>query len=375
MSRKRVILSAAQKRELCETKEKNPNLSNISLAQQYRVGKSTITDILKEKERWLSITESQGSIKKFRGPKWPQLENALSLWVDNALNTKQDIDGNILKTKASYFANQFSIEDFHQSDGWLTGFKKCHGLRQYKKQGEAASAPSAESIEHDRLALQQILAPYKPEDIWNGDETGLFWKMEPSRDGIVEKLDDYTIYDALQNAAEAWSMVSSQTISNCWKKTGILPPNNEIEEIPEDYDSVISDSILDREIEELDMLIAQLPKSNLNAYEYLHIEDEMPEGGLTDREIINTILNADNEKELLIDEDESLPVLEKVSLAEADDAANKIMRFLYEQGPEFGEVNNELKVLRGLHKRIKLLIVENLKQADIHNYFHNNTEQ
>ncbi|CAG8756593.1 14791_t:CDS:2 [Rhizophagus irregularis] len=334
MSRKRVILSATQKRELCETKEKNPNLSNISLAQQYRVGKSTITDILKEKERWLSITESQGSIKKFRGPKWPQLENALSLWVDNALNTKQDID-----------------EDFHQSDGWLTGFKKRYGLCQYKKQGEAASAPSAESIEHDRLALQQIL------------------------DGIVEKLDDYTIYDALQNAAEAWSMVSSQTISNCWKKTGILPPNNEIEEIPEDYDSVISDSILDREIEELDMLIAQLPKSNLNAYEYLHIEDEMPEGGLTDREIINTILNADNEEELLIDEDESLPVLEKVSLAEADDAANKIMRFLYEQGPEFGEVNNELKVLRGLHKRIKLLIVENLKQADIHNYFHNNTEQ
>jgi len=79
MSRKRVILSAAQKRELCETKEKNPNLSNVNLAQQYRVGKSTITDILKEKERWLAITESQGNVKKFRGSKWPQLENALSL--------------------------------------------------------------------------------------------------------------------------------------------------------------------------------------------------------------------------------------------------------------------------------------------------------
>jgi hypothetical protein len=61
------------------------------------------------------------------------------------------------------------------------------------------------------------------------------------QDGFVEKLDDYTIYDALQNAAEAWSMVSSQTISNCWKKTGILPSNNGVEEIPEDYDSVISD--------------------------------------------------------------------------------------------------------------------------------------
>jgi hypothetical protein len=30
---------------------------------------STITDILKEKERWLAISESQGSVKKFRGLK------------------------------------------------------------------------------------------------------------------------------------------------------------------------------------------------------------------------------------------------------------------------------------------------------------------
>ena len=98
---------------------------------------------MKESTRWLTITESQKSIKKFCGPKWPQLEGALSLWVDNALNTKQDIDGNILKMKANYFARQFSIEDFHYSEGWLGGFKKRYDLRQFKKQGEAASAPSA----------------------------------------------------------------------------------------------------------------------------------------------------------------------------------------------------------------------------------------
>ena len=51
MSRKRVILSAAQKCKICETKENNPNISNVSLAQEYRIEKLTITDILKEKER------------------------------------------------------------------------------------------------------------------------------------------------------------------------------------------------------------------------------------------------------------------------------------------------------------------------------------
>ena len=50
----------------------------------------------------------------------------------------------------------------------------------------------------------------------------------------MRELANYSILDALQNSAEAWSMVSSQTISNCWKKTGILPPNNEDEDVFED---------------------------------------------------------------------------------------------------------------------------------------------
>src|SRR3954452_17449583 len=122
-TRKRTILSAAQKREICETKEREPSLHNVSLAQRYGIGKSTVTDILNEKERWLAISGGQENIKKFRGPKWPQVEKALGLWVDNALNTKQDIDGNILKTKATFFAKRFSMEDFNQSEGWLGGFK------------------------------------------------------------------------------------------------------------------------------------------------------------------------------------------------------------------------------------------------------------
>ncbi|CAB5385413.1 unnamed protein product [Rhizophagus irregularis] len=398
-TRKRTILFAAQKREICETKEKEPNLSNTSIAQRYNIGKSTVTDILNEKERWLAISGDKESVKKFRGPKWPQLEKALGLWVDNALNTKQDIDGNILKTKAAFFAERFSIEDFYQSEGWLGGFKKRYGLRQFKKQGEASSAPSVESIENDRLALQQFLRSYNPEDIWNGDETGLFWKMELSRvlargpisdetrekldsverlfiqnridaydnvqDGIVEVLADYNIFEALQNSAEAWSMVSSQTISNCWKKTGILPPSDD--EI-EDGDSIFDD--FEEEEAELERLIALLPEGDhLDAREYINIEDEMAaEGALTDEEIIDAVLNADKEEEIVINDDEFVPILEKVSLKEAEKSVDNTIRFLYEQGPEFGEVNEELRILKGLHKRVKLQLVKNLKQLNLHNF-------
>ena len=99
----------------------------------------------------------------------------------------------------------------------------------------------------------------------------------------------------------------------------------------------------------------------------------MSEGGLTDREIIDVVLNKNKEEEyMLTDEDDTTPILEKVSLTEAENATNKMIRFLYEQEPEFGEVNEELRVLKELHKRIKLLIVKNLKQVNIHSYFNNN---
>ena len=60
------------------------------------------------------------------------------------------------------------------------------------------------------------------------------------------------------------------------------------------------------------MLISQLPKSDLNAHEYLHLEDEMPKGELTDHKIIDAILNTDKKEECITDEDESIPILEKL---------------------------------------------------------------
>jgi len=116
------------------------------------------------------------------------------------------------------------------------------------------------------------------------------------------------------------------------------------------------------------MLISQLSRSDFNAHEYIHIEDEMLEGGLTDEEIVDTIRNANKEEECL-DETDFIPILQKVSLTEAEIAIDKTIRFLYEQESEFGEVNEELKVLRRLHKRVKVLIIKNLKQVDLFHYF------
>ncbi|CAG8745784.1 3193_t:CDS:1, partial [Funneliformis mosseae] len=56
---------------------------------------------------------------------------------------------------------------------------------------------------------------------------------------------------------------------------------------------------------------------DLNAYEYIHIKDEIPEGGLTDYEIVNIVLNTNKEGENM-DEIEFIPILEKVNTTKAE---------------------------------------------------------
>ena len=59
-------------------------------------------------------------------------------------------------------------------------FKKCHNLKEYVKWGEANSAP-LETLDEERNKLREIIKNYNLNDVFNCDETGLFWKMKPSR--------------------------------------------------------------------------------------------------------------------------------------------------------------------------------------------------
>ena len=61
------------------------------------------------------------------------------------------------------------------SQGWIEGFKDRNGIRKRKQYGEAASV-NTEGAEDRMIELWEIVAPYPPKDVYNMDETGLFWK-------------------------------------------------------------------------------------------------------------------------------------------------------------------------------------------------------
>ncbi len=60
------------------------------------------------------------------------------------------------------------------SKGWLTSFKSQTGLKSFKRHGEAASA-KMEDVEAERERIWLICAEYELKDIYNMDETGLFY--------------------------------------------------------------------------------------------------------------------------------------------------------------------------------------------------------
>ncbi|CAJ0634571.1 1556_t:CDS:2, partial [Entrophospora sp. SA101] len=66
------------------------------------------------------------------------------------------------------------------SDGWLAKFKNRHHIKQYFKSGEANSAP-LETLGNERKLLKEVIQDYESCDVYNVDETALYWNLEPSK--------------------------------------------------------------------------------------------------------------------------------------------------------------------------------------------------
>ena len=62
----------------------------------------------------------------------------------------------------------------------MRGFKRRNNLQSYRKYGEAGSVNS-DLLPQQRSELKSILAGYNACDIFNCDETELYWKLEPRK--------------------------------------------------------------------------------------------------------------------------------------------------------------------------------------------------
>ena len=89
------------------------------------------------------------------------------------------INDEMLLTKARKLGEQLGVTYFSYSRSHLHRFKSRRGIKRKLYLGEADSADMT-AVQTGWADLQRVLQDYDPDDIFNLDETGLFFRLGPS---------------------------------------------------------------------------------------------------------------------------------------------------------------------------------------------------
>ncbi|RIA98650.1 Isochorismatase-like protein [Glomus cerebriforme] len=136
--KKRVPITALTKQQICLKKRENLKLRDEDLAKEYGLDRSTITKILKQREKWLAIDPNSNYAKQKtqKSPKFPQIEESLSQWLSLNVNNGNSVSDAQLQEKALEFAQSYGLRnEFQASNGWISKFKNRHQFRSGESQG------------------------------------------------------------------------------------------------------------------------------------------------------------------------------------------------------------------------------------------------
>jgi len=137
---------------------------------------------LKEADRWLNLdsTSSAAKFKRIKVSTHPRLEQVLVMFIEHCNQANVTVTNDIIRVEAQNTASMMGITDFSISNGWLEKFKKRNDIKSQIRLGEAGEAAGLD-FDSMRTELQSILANWDENNIFNCDETALFWKLEPKR--------------------------------------------------------------------------------------------------------------------------------------------------------------------------------------------------
>lgn len=126
------------------------------------------------------MTAREKATKRLRQTQHPEVTESMDLWVSLAMSRGILLTGEVLRKKWKEFAEKagVALEDQLQlSNGWLDRFKARHGLKEVRRHGEAGSV-KMDTVEAERLRIQKVIRDggYQLRDVFNMDETGLFYQ-------------------------------------------------------------------------------------------------------------------------------------------------------------------------------------------------------
>lgn len=196
--RRRKVLSLSEKVKILDKLKSGS--SAASLASEYGLNESTVRYIKKAEDKIRSSVQAsakptlKAAYVSRRNPYLEKMEKMLSVWIEDQTQKNAPLSGTLIRAKAASIFEDLKDSvplattskepelTFQASRGWFDNFKKRFNLHNLKLVGESASADH----EAARAFPTQLLAHiqekgYHPDQVFNADETGLFWKKMPAR--------------------------------------------------------------------------------------------------------------------------------------------------------------------------------------------------
>jgi len=106
----------------------------------------------------------------------------LYIWIDIMRCARFPVPPSLAIAKAKSIASTLSISDsdFKASWQWFSRFRTHRGLQKMLLHGEGAEVDKNDPELLSALEeLYSIIAQYNPENVYNMDETGLFFRLLP----------------------------------------------------------------------------------------------------------------------------------------------------------------------------------------------------
>jgi hypothetical protein len=115
----------------------------------------------------------------------------MQIWTSQAVIARILLTDMILQQKGLEFAKKLNIKNQVKCENeWIYKFKIRNRLKKVNFFGEANSA-SLETLSQEKIKLQALLNKYDKENIYNADEIGLFFRMEPNQTLSTSAIAEY----------------------------------------------------------------------------------------------------------------------------------------------------------------------------------------
>nr|XP_054762028.1 tigger transposable element-derived protein 4-like [Lytechinus pictus] len=140
--------------------------------------RTQISNILKRKQEWIEEFESHVPLdrkRKFCKTSNDELNAIVYEWFKDSTARMFPVSGPLLQEKAKAVAAELQLQDFKATNGWLEAFRRRHNIIFGKMNGESGGVDTT-VVEDWKTKLPELCDGYELRDIFNMDETGLFFK-------------------------------------------------------------------------------------------------------------------------------------------------------------------------------------------------------